>query len=361
MLRYYNQKQQKSNKIGSFGLLACRMGPGPHLKNLTLPGGVKPSEFDYFHEQIAHEETCRLGYPGYQDSLGTGMVIGLSPVLNFGTDKLKTRILPEILSGRQRICLAISEPSAGSDVAAITTTATKSPDGKFYIVNGTKKWITNGSHCQYFSTAVRTGKGHGGISMLLIERTDGLETKPIKTSYSSSAGTCLIILENVKVPIENLLGKEGGGFPVIMYNFNHERWFIVAGMVSASRMVLEECMKWTHQRIVFGKRLIDQPVIRNKLAHMVTKIESVQSWLENITFNMNAMSYKEAAGKLGGPIALLKLLSTRVAHEVSDEACQVISCLMLDLWGKSYHQDWNGKVCGRVSENLQVWGYSWGI
>ena len=106
--------------------------------------------------------------------------------------------------------------------------------------------------------------------MLLIERSEGVETKPIKTSYSSAAGTCYIIFENVQVPVENLLGKQGGGFAVIMYNFNHERWFIVAGMVSACRRVIEDCFLWANQRIVFGNPLLNQPVIRNKLAHMVT-------------------------------------------------------------------------------------------
>lgn len=237
-------------KLGDFGLLACRMGPGPHLKSFNLPGGVRPEEFDYFHEQIAHEEVGILGVPGYQDSIGTGMVIGLPPVMIFGQKQLKEKIVPEVLSGRKQICLAISEPGAGSDVAAIKTTAVKTPDGKHYIVNGTKKWITNGTFCDYFSTAVLTGKGHGGVSMLLIEKGDGLETKGIKTSYSSAAGTAYIIFENVKVPVENLLGKEGAGFQVIMFNFNHERWYIVASMNASSRKVIEECFKWANQRKV---------------------------------------------------------------------------------------------------------------
>ncbi|KAJ3272708.1 hypothetical protein HDV01_005344 [Terramyces sp. JEL0728] len=307
-------------KMGEFGLLATRMGPGPHLKAFKLPGGVKPEEFDYFHEQIAHEEVCTLGYPGYQDSLGTGMVIGLPPVMNFARKEVRDKVVREVLTGQKTISLAISEPNAGSDVAAIATTAVKTPDGKHYIVNGVKKWITNGSFSDYFSTAVLTGKGHGGISMLLIERTEGVETKGIKTSYSSSAGTAYIIFENVKVPVENLLGKEGGGF---LFNFNHERWFIVAGMVAASRKIVEECFKWANQRKVFGKSLLEQPVIRNKLAHMVSQVESTNNWLENITYQMTKMSYKEAAIKLGGPIALLKLLSTRVAHNVADESCQI--------------------------------------
>ncbi|KAH6599394.1 hypothetical protein BASA50_003090 [Batrachochytrium salamandrivorans] len=310
-------------KMGEFGYLAARIGPGEHLKAFSLPGGVSPDKFDYFHEMIAHEEVSRLGVPGYGDSLATGMVIGLPPVVYFGSKSIKEKVIGEVLRGEKRICLSITEPSAGSDVAAIKTTATKSADGKFYIVNGTKKWITNGSSSDYFSTAVRTGSGPGDISMLLIERSDGLETKPIKTSYSGSAGTAYVIMENVKVPVENLLGKEGGGFQVIMYNFNHERWMIVCSLQRATRFAIEECFKWAHQRKVFGKRLIDQPVIRNKLAHMIAEVEATQNWLENITYQMNQMSYKEQANKLAGPIALLKLQSTRVAHNVSDQACQI--------------------------------------
>jgi alkylation response protein AidB-like acyl-CoA dehydrogenase len=191
-------------------------------------------------------------------------------------------------------------------------------------VNGVKKWITNGTFSDYFSTAVRTGgPGMGGISMLLIERGEGVETKPIKTSYSAAAGTALIIFENVKVPVENLLGKENEGFKVIMYNFNHERWGIVAFVVSGLRSVVEECFKWAHQREVFGKPLIEQPVTRLKLANMVARVESVQNWLENLTYQMCQMSYQEQAVKLAGPIALCKFLCTRASMDVSDDACQI--------------------------------------
>lgn len=117
--------------------------------------------------------------------------------------------------------------------------------------------------------------------------------------------------------------KPGGGFPVIMHNFNHERWFIIAGIIASSRRVVEECMKWASQREVFGKALIEQPVIRNKLAGMISKVESCHNWLENVTYQMTKMSYKQQALALAGPTALLKLLSTRVATHVSDEACQI--------------------------------------
>ncbi|KAJ3199408.1 hypothetical protein HDU82_000440 [Entophlyctis luteolus] len=313
-------------KMGRFGLLASRIGPGIHLKFVpNLPAGVKPDQFDYFHEQIAHEEIARLGSPGFADGLGAGFVIGLPPVLAFGSKDMIQKVVPQVLLGDKRICLAITEPYVGSDVANIRCTATKTPDGKFYIVNGVKKWITNGHFSDYFVTAVRTGgPGHSGVSMLLIERSDGLETKQMKTSYSSAAGTAYITYDNVKVPVENLIGKEGGGFPVIMFNFNHERWLIIAAVIRGSRLVTEEAFKWAAQRKVFGKPLIEQPVIRFKLAKMIAEVESVQNWLENITYNMTKMSYKEQSLHLAGPIALLKYQSTRVAHDVSDDAVQIL-------------------------------------
>ncbi len=91
------------------------------------------------------------------------------------------------------------------------------------IVNGTKKWITNGCFSDYFVTGVRTGKH---LSVILIPRGEGVETKAIKTSYSPAAGTAYVTFDNVKVPVENLLGQENKGIHVILSNFNHERWMM---------------------------------------------------------------------------------------------------------------------------------------
>lgn len=150
---------------------------------------------------------------------------------------------------------------SSSDVAGIKTTAVKTPDGKHYIVNGTKKWITNGMFSDYFVTGVKTDKG---LSVILIERGEGVETKAIKTSYSAAAGTTYITFDNVKVPVENLLGEENKGIHVILSNFNHERWMMACAVIRTCRTVTEECMKWSNQRLVFGKKLIEQPVIRQK-------------------------------------------------------------------------------------------------
>jgi len=306
---------------------------------------VKASEFDAFHEMIAHDEVVRLGCPGLNDGLASGLVIGLPAVITFAPKELRDKVVPECLLGEKRICLAISEAVAGSDVAGIQTTAVKSPCGQFYIVNGTKKWITNGTFSDYFVTAVRTGgNGIGGISLLLIERSEGLETEAIKTSYSPAAGTAFITFDNVKVPIGNLLYKENQGFRCIMANFNHERWVICVGVTRASRLVVEECFKWSNQRRVFGKRLISQPVIRQKFARMVAAVEGCQNWLENLTYQMLKMDYKEQANRLAGPIALLKYQCTRVASLVADEASQIFG-------GRAISRSGMGQVVERFARS----------
>ena len=250
-------------RMADDNLHAMRMGPGKHLKGRKLlNNAVKPEEYDYFHEMVLVQELGRSTSRGFQDGNMAGMVISLPAVMNFCNDEaLKERVTQEVLSGKKRICLAITEAFAGSDVAGMKTTAEKSKDGTHYIVNGTKKWITNGMWCDYFVTGVKTP---GGFSVMLIERQEGVETTKIKTSYSTAAATAYIKFDNVKVPVENLLHKEDQGFYVIMSNFNHERWMMCCLVIRQSRVATEECLKWANQRLVFGKRLIDQPVIRQK-------------------------------------------------------------------------------------------------
>ncbi|ORY70647.1 acyl-CoA dehydrogenase/oxidase [Leucosporidium creatinivorum] len=300
---------------------AMRMGPGKHLQGRKLPGGVSPNEFDYFHEMVVVQELVRIGSPGYMAGLQAGMVIGLPPVLNYGTEKMKAEVLPQILAGRKFISLAISEAAAGSDVQGMTTRATKTADGKFYEVTGTKKWITCGHRSDYFMTGVRTGDRQ--LSMLLIPRTDRVETKIIKTSYSHAAGTAFVTFDKALVPVENCLGGEGNGIKVILSNFNHERAVICHRIARQSRTIYEETMKWAHLRKVFGKPLIENPVIRQKLAKMLAKVDAGQAWLEHIVYQMCNMTYEEQAKRLAGPMALLKFYLSRSQGEIVDDAVQI--------------------------------------
>jgi alkylation response protein AidB-like acyl-CoA dehydrogenase len=314
--------------MGRVGMIAARIGPPaiPFVKQLgiPLPGGIAPDELDYFIESICNAQASSILPHGTCDGLAAGLNIGLPPIIHFGSDYLKQKYVPAILKGEKRVCLAISEPAVGSDVAGITTTARLNKEGTHYEVNLVKKWITGGTAADIFVTAVRTGtKGHKGLSFLVVERGPGLTTSKIKTSYSGAASTALVMYDNVMVPKENLLGKENDAFKMIMQNFNHERWMIIHSWMGKIRQVVADCYRWSMQRKAFGKRLIDQPVIRYKLAEMSAGIESLEAWLDSITYQMSNMSYERQSVELAAPIALLKFHTTRTCVMMADNAAQI--------------------------------------
>ncbi|TCD69164.1 hypothetical protein EIP91_008460 [Steccherinum ochraceum] len=311
--------QEVVDKLCENNILAMRLGKGKHLEGRTLMGGIiQPEEFDHFHELIINFELGRLGTRGYVDGLLAGNVIGLPPVLNFGSPEIKNKVVPEVLSGKKFICLAISEAFAGSDVSGLQTTAER--DGDFWVINGTKKWITNGMFADYFTVACRTD---GAYTVVLVPRSDEVETKAIKTAYSATAGTAYVTFDNARVPVQNTLGKVGNGMQVILSNFNHERWMIICTALSAQRRIVEECLKWSNQRVAFGKPLNAQAVIRSKLASMIARVEAGQNWLETITHQMNNMSYNEQSDKIAGTIALLKQFVTKTGRETAEDATQI--------------------------------------
>jgi alkylation response protein AidB-like acyl-CoA dehydrogenase/predicted heme/steroid binding protein len=211
--------QELIDRMSKAGILHMRMGPGKHLHGVELlDGAIDGVDFDYFSDLICAQEMSRTGARGFQDGTLAGMVIGLTVIMNYCKDQeKKNQIMDECLSGKKKCCLAITEAFAGSDVAGLRTTAKKTADGKHYIVNGTKKWITNGVFSDYFVVGCQTGKG---MSVLLVERGEGVETKQMQTSYSKAAGTTFITFDNVKVPVGNLLGEENKGIYVILANFS---------------------------------------------------------------------------------------------------------------------------------------------
>jgi alkylation response protein AidB-like acyl-CoA dehydrogenase len=202
-------------EAGERGYLAGLLGMHypAHLTDRRV-ASVPPEKWDLFHEMLLTDEISRAGSGGLVWNLLGGYGIGCPPIVKFGRKALVERIIPGILSGDKRICLAITEPDAGSDVANLTCEAKLSEDGKHYIVNGEKKWITNGIWCDYFTTAVRTGgPGMNGVSVLLIERDfGGVTTRKMDCQGVWSSGTTYVTFEDVKVPVENLIGKENQGF-----------------------------------------------------------------------------------------------------------------------------------------------------
>jgi len=207
--------------MGERGYLAGLMGMHypTHLTDRRVKS-VPAEKWDLFHELLITDEIARTGSGGLVWNLIAGFGIGCPPLVKFGKKPLVDRIVPGILNGDKRICLAITEPDAGSDVANLTCEAKLTEDGKHYIVNGEKKWITNGIWSDNFTTAVRTGKeGMNGVSVLLIEREHGgVSTRQMDCQGVWSSGTTYVTFEDVKVPVENLIGKENQGFKGIETN-----------------------------------------------------------------------------------------------------------------------------------------------
>ncbi|KAG0253043.1 hypothetical protein DFQ27_007711 [Actinomortierella ambigua] len=346
-------------KCAEMGILAAVAGTGKlpveyfNVEDtLFFRGGanaiVPPEEFDAFHSFIVGDELARCGSGGVLWGICGGLGIGLPPIIKFGSDELRNRIVPDCLAGRKTICLAITEPSAGSDVANLTTVSNETSDG--YIVNGEKKWITNGVFADYFTTAVRTGgEGMGGVSLMVIERSmPGVSTRQMKCSGVWSSGTAYINFEDVAVPRANIVGKENRGFKYIMHNFNHERMGIVTQATRLARVCLEESLKYGSKRKTFGTKLINHPVIRNKLAHMSRQIEATHAWMESVLYQTQTMPEDMQMLKLGGPIALLKAQSTQTLEYCAREACQIFG-------GLAYTRGGQGEKVERIYREVRAY------
>jgi acyl-CoA dehydrogenase len=273
---------------------------------------------DVWFSQIASEELARIGVGGINASL---MVhgIGLPPVLNWGSESMKASIAPSVLRGESWISLGITEPGGGSDVANLSTTAVR--EGDHFVVNGSKTYITGGMRANYVSTAVRTGgPGAAGVSMLLIP-TDapGFSRTALDRKQGWWASdTATLYFDNVRVPIDQLIGQENQGFKVIMTNFNSERMGMAIQMEAYGRVCLEEAVNWARDRQTFGKRLADHQVIRHKIATMKQKLNATQAYIRICNESI-------AEGNPNpGDIALLKVQASEVMEYCAREALQIL-------------------------------------
>lgn len=305
---------------------------------------VKVEDFTYFHNLIYTDEMLRSGLAGPGGSLTTGIAFGVPTIFKFGNKQLQERFLPDFFWGRKRACIAITEPDAGSDVANIKTTAVKSSDGKKYIVNGSKKWITNGIWSEYAAMAVRTGgPGAAGLSMIVcpLKGAKGVEMRRLKVSGQISAGTTYIDLDDVEVPVENLIGEEGMGMRYIMTNFNHERLTIAIGATRQARVALSSAFGYVLKREAFGKKLIEQPVVRHRLAKAGALLESQWAWVEQFTYQMCNMKKEDADVELGGLTAAAKAHAGIVLKECAD-------CAVLLFGGNGFTRSGQGEIAERM-------------
>ena len=281
-------------------------------------GGISEG-IDVYYSMIVNEELARVGSGGGIASSLLIHGIGLPPVSNFAKEEIKQEIVPAVLSGEKRICLGITEPSGGSDVANIKTTAVR--DGDYYIVNGSKTFISGAMSANWISTAVRTGgEGASGISMITIPMDlEGVS----RTALDKKQGwwvseTATVYFDNVRVPAKYLLAQEGMGFLVIMNNFNGERMAMISCMEACARVCLEEAVNWAKERKTFGKPLSKHQVIRHKIAQMKQKINATQGY-------MQIVSRAIVANKANfGDLANLKVQASETMEFCAREASQIL-------------------------------------
>jgi acyl-CoA dehydrogenase len=273
---------------------------------------------DIYHRNIVAEELSRTSLGGLISTL-LSHGIGLPPIEAFASEEIKAEVIPPIMAGKKRIALAVTEPSGGSDVANLLTTAER--DGDDYIVNGSKTFISGGMGADWFTTAVRTGEaGVKGLSVLLIPASlVGVSRTPLdKKQGWWCSDTATIYFDNVRVPVNNLVGEEGHGFWVIANNFNGERMSMAVIMEASSRVCLEEAVNWARERKTFGKRLADHQVIRHKIAQMKQRINATQAYIQ-------ICSRMIVEGKaLPGDLALLKVQCSETMEFCAREAMQIL-------------------------------------
>jgi acyl-CoA dehydrogenase len=286
--------------------------------------------FDPFMDLIMREEIARTCCCAITTAIMIH-TIAIPPAMHYGNEHVRKLYAPTVTADKL-VALAISENAYGSDVANIGCTAVKSPCGKFYIVNGDKKWISNGMKAELFTTLVRTGtkeQRHKGCSLLAIERGPGLVASRIPTQGHWPSQTTQLFFKDVKVPVENLIGEEGQGFYLTMRNFNQERFSIACNAASLARQALLEAVKYARTRVVFGKKLIEAQVIRHKCAEMARQIMASYALLEKVAYQMIEDPMGERDPSVGANMALAKVQATKTMEFCAREASQILG-------GKSY-------------------------
>lgn len=249
--------------------------------------------------------------------------IGLPPILRFGSDDLKQRVIPDVLMGKNIAALGITEPGGGSDVANLRTIARR--EGDHYVIDGEKTFITSGMRADWITLAARTdpeNKGAGGISMIAVPGDSaGLTRSRLNKMGWLCSDTALLHFDGVRVPVANLIGEEGKGFKMIMTNFNSERITVAAMALGFSQCCYDEALSWARERKTFGKALVKHQVVKHKLVDMRMRIASTSAWLKNVSdrADNNKMDAEWVA-----EVCMLKNHATQTMQFCADQAVQTL-------------------------------------
>ncbi len=283
---------------------------------------------DLFYTVIFLEELQKINSGGFAAAMWAHQFLAMTHVNKEGDERIKKKYLTASIDGEKIGCLCITEPFGGSDVAGMRTTAVKK--GNTYIINGSKTFITNGIYSDYLVVAAKTDVALGGkgISIFMIDRdTKGIfSTKLDKLGWRAS-DTAEIAFDNVEIPIENLMGEEGKGFPYIMQHFALERLVMAINAHARAEYAVEYAIQYMSERQVFGKSIDKFQALRHSVAEMISEIEVCKEFNYSVAKRLDGGQYivKEAS--------MAKLTATKMADNV------IYECLQL-LGGYGYMEDY---------------------
>ncbi len=294
------------------------------MKGLGLYGLSIPEEYGGL--DLSMEDECLVAVelgrtsPAFRSAFGTNVGIGSQGLCMFGTDAQKQKYLPGIASGEIITSFALTEPEAGSDSANVQTRAIL--DGDHYVLNGSKRFITNANKAHLFTVMARTDPdkpGAGGVSAFLVERNlPGLSVgKPEKKMGQQGAHICDVIFDNVRVPVENRLGREGEGFKVAMQVLDRGRLHISAVCIGVAERLIKDCVAYMAERKQFGQALSNFQLLQGMIADSKTESLAAKA------LTMETARKRDAGESVTMEAAAAKYFASEMVGRVADRAVQI--------------------------------------
>lgn len=285
---------------------------------LNYPEEYGGLDLDFYYSMIFCEELSYCFSGGFTISALVIQYMSAPYLLKYASEELKDRYLKPVIAGDMVSAVAITEPGAGSDVKQIKTTAARS--GDHYIVNGSKTFITNGYYGDFFITAVKTDpeKGTKGISLLLIERhAEGVSANKINKLGWHASDTAELGFDQVKVPVSNLIGKEGDGFLYLMAGLQLERLTAAIHSLATADSALQYTLEYIGQRQAFGKKIQEFQTIRHRIAQMAADIATTRAFVYQCCDLQNEGEYAVQ------DCSIAKLQASELAVQVVSQCLQL--------------------------------------
>ena len=290
------------------------------LFGLTIPEAYGGLALTMEEESLTMIEMGRTS-PAFRSVFGTTVGIGSMGIVMDGTPEQKAHWLPKMASGEVIASFALTEPDAGSDAASLRTVALR--DGDHYVVNGTKRYITNAPHASVFTLMARTNpadKGAGGVSAFIVDaKSPGITLGKIdKKMGQRGAHTCDVIFENCRVPAANLIGgREGQGFRTAMKVLEKGRIHIAAICVGAAQRMLDDALRYAMERKQFGQPIAEFQLVQAMLADSRAELYAAQCMV------MDAARRRDAGENVATEASCCKLFASEMCGRVADRAVQI--------------------------------------